>query len=53
MRETSKPRTPAIILNEEQTKAFLAKKFHTAQEAIGRFDNRKKLRQSLKEDVPE
>lgn len=26
MRETSKPRTSAVILNEEQTKAFLSKK---------------------------
>lgn len=51
MRETSKPKTPAIILNEEQTKAFLAKKFHTAQEALDRIENRKKLGRILKEDM--
>lgn len=51
MRGTLKPKTPAAILNEEQTKAFLAKKLNAVQEAINRIENRKKLRQELNDDV--
>lgn len=48
MRGTLKPKTSAVILDEEQTKAFLAKKLHAAQEAIDRIENKKEIKTEIK-----